>query len=179
MELVSMAKKEMEKKEFAWDTEKKIGEFGDSKLKTEVRICTLNGNTYVSAQQSVMSAKTGDWKRTKNNTMRMDIFKGLQDIVGKWELEAAFGTDGLAEVVEAPKKSGGLKAKQQAAGARAKASEEKKEALKLKDLSADEQKELKSALKGNGMKVADVNIIKDGNRLAIEVKASKQIVVIR
>jgi hypothetical protein len=150
MELVMMAKKTTEKgtekKEFAWDTEKMIGEFGDNKKKTEVRICTLNGKTYVSAQTSVMSAKTGDWKRTKNNTMEMSLFKDLQEMVGKWEMAEAFGaSEGVIEVAGAktkrttakkenksaePKavapKSGGLKAKKQAEGAKAKASSKKK-----------------------------------------------------
>jgi hypothetical protein len=178
MELVTMAK-ETKKMEFAWDTEKKIGEFGDNKKRTEVRICTLDAKTYVSATTYIasQSPKAVDgWKRTKNNTMEMSIFKDLQEFVSKWEMMNAFGSETEAK---APAKPNTLKAKQQAQGARAKAAEQKKEALKLKDLSADEQKELKSALKSNGMKVADVIIIKDGNRLAIEVKATGQIVVIK
>jgi hypothetical protein len=129
MELVSMVKankETTEKKEFAWDTEKTLGSFGDDKKKTEVRICTLNDKTYVSAQTSVMSAKTGDWKRTKNNTMEMSLFKELQHFVGEWELQTAFeGTSSAQVLKKEPKKSGGLKAKKQAEGAKAKATKKK------------------------------------------------------
>ena len=138
--------KQTEKKEFAWDNEKVIGEFGDSKKKTEVKICTLNGKTFVSAQTYVMSAKTEDWKRTKNNTMEMSMFKDLQEVLSKWEMEEAFkGTKAektlkkaaasktkqekelkelKEELTSEAKKSGGLKAKKQAQGARAKAKKE-------------------------------------------------------
>lgn len=94
-----MAEKKTAKKEFAWDTEKRIGEFGDDKRKTEVNICTLNGKTYVSAQHYVMSAKIGDWKRAKNNTMEIGIFKELQAIVSDWEMIEAFKSDIEEEIV--------------------------------------------------------------------------------
>lgn len=107
-----MAKQTTEKKEFAWDTEKLIGEFGDNKKKTEVRICTLSGKTYVSAQSYVMSAKTNDWKRTKNNTMEMSLFKELQHFVGKWEMQEAFaGKEETIEEKKPKKEKAPLKAK--------------------------------------------------------------------
>lgn len=42
----------------------------------------------------------------------------------------------------------------------------------LKDLSKELQKEIKSILKGNGLKVKDSNIFKDGNNILLEIKNS-------
>lgn len=113
-----MAKKTTEKKEFSWDTEKVIGQYGNEKERHTVNICTLNGKTYVQDTKEVMTAKNG-WKRTKGNTMPLENFKELQAIVGTWEMEDAFGssikTTDEKIIIEAPKKSG-LKAKHQAKG---------------------------------------------------------------
>jgi len=92
-----------EKKEFAWDTEVKIGEFGDSKERHTVNICTLNGKTYVQDVKEVMTQKNG-WKLAKRTSLTMDVFKELQDMVGRWELDSAFGSDSAVKVVEKPKK---------------------------------------------------------------------------
>jgi hypothetical protein len=106
-ELDIMAKKTKEVKEFAWDTETQIGEFGDSKTRNTVNICTLNGKTYVQNVKEVMTAKNG-WKRTKGTTVEMSVFKELQHIVGEWELGNAFS--GSEDVKIEPKPSGGLNA---------------------------------------------------------------------
>lgn len=83
--------KTTEKKEFAWDTEVAIGEFGNDKERHSVNICTLNGKTYVQDIKEVHTKNNG-WKRTKGNTMTLDTFKELQRIVGDYELTNAFGT---------------------------------------------------------------------------------------
>lgn len=139
MELVGMAKKNTEvaeKKEFAWDTEEVISDIENGKTRMVTRICTLNGKTYISAQNYVWSAKLDDWKRTKNNTMTVEVFKQMQEVFGDWELKAAFAGTMTARVqtktenkVAKPraakkekeeKPAKGLKAKKEAQGAKSK-----------------------------------------------------------
>lgn len=48
----------------------------------------------------------------------------------------------------------------------------------LKDLPKDLQKEVKSILNGNGLKVRDVIIYVDGSRVALEIKETGQMVSI-
>lgn len=107
-----MAKATTEKKEFAWDTEIKIGEFGNDKQRHTVNLCTLNGKTYVQDVKEVFTQKNG-WKRTKGNTLEMSVFKELQDIVGNHELTSAFEGGTTKQVVE-KKPAKGLTAKHQA-----------------------------------------------------------------
>lgn len=101
-----------EKKEFKWDSEVKVGEYGNEKERHTVNICTLNGKTYVQDMKEVYTQKNG-WKRTKGNTMTLENFKELQNLVGAWELGSSF--DG-SEEVQVETKSTGLKAKHQAKG---------------------------------------------------------------
>jgi hypothetical protein len=87
METMKMVK---EKKEFAWDAETRIGEFGDDKSRHEVFITELNDKTYVQATKYVQT-KAGE-KRAKNFTMPLDNFDQLYDIVSDWKLKGAFGS---------------------------------------------------------------------------------------
>ena len=48
----------------------------------------------------------------------------------------------------------------------------------FKDLPKDIQKEVKGILNGNGMKVSDTIIHRDGNKFALEVKKTGQIVTV-
>lgn len=79
-----------EKKEFSWDTQTRIGGYGDAKERHEVFICTLNGKTYIQDTKEVKTAK-GEWKRAKGATMPLDNFKSLQEVFSKHELADAFG----------------------------------------------------------------------------------------
>lgn len=79
-----------EKKEFTWDAETRIGEFGDDKSRHEVFITELKGKTYVQATKYV-TTQAGE-KRAKNFTMPLDDFEQLNDVLTDWKLKGAFGS---------------------------------------------------------------------------------------
>lgn len=104
--------KQTEKKEFTWDTQTKIGAYGDAKERHEVFLCTLNGKTYIQDTKEVHTVKNG-WKRTKGNTMPLENFKELQHILNMHE-SGAVEKAGRVTIEAPPKPATGLKAKHQA-----------------------------------------------------------------
>jgi hypothetical protein len=74
-----------EKKEFAWDSEVKIGGYEvGNKERHEVKICTLNDKQFVVDTKIVMKATT-DWVPVKNTSIPLDNFHRLTDIVNTWK----------------------------------------------------------------------------------------------
>ena len=69
-------------KQFAWDTENVIGEVNVSdKVKHEVMHCTLKGQAYI----AIVEWKLGNegWKRSKNRTVKLDVFKAAASILNE------------------------------------------------------------------------------------------------
>ncbi|UGO47831.1 hypothetical protein MCCARTNEY_257 [Bacillus phage vB_BanH_McCartney] len=67
-------------KQFAWDTEEKIGEVNVSdKVKHEVIHCTLKDTPYI----AIVEWKLGNegWKRSKNRTLKLDVLKETMSII--------------------------------------------------------------------------------------------------
>ena len=104
-----------EKQEFSWDTQVRIGGYGDAKERHEVFLCTLNGKTYIQDVKEVHTVKNG-WKRVKGNTMPLENFKELQHILAVHESDDALAgistKQGNKTIIQAPGAS--LKAKHQA-----------------------------------------------------------------
>ena len=96
--------KATDKKEFAWDTENVIGQYGDSKERHVVKICTLNGKTYVVDEKSVEFKKDG-WKVVKNTTIEMGSFDTLVEMVNEWKLTQAFEGTNVAKAAKKAQKT--------------------------------------------------------------------------
>jgi hypothetical protein len=96
-ELVQMAKKATEKKEFAWDSEVLIRTLSDDKVRHEIKICTLNGKKFLVDTKLAFFQKDG-WKPVKNSTMELLIFEAAADAVSEWKLKEAFGGSSAVSV---------------------------------------------------------------------------------
>lgn len=103
-----------EKTDFKWDSEELLDLTETEKTKTETKLCKLTGKSYVTITRYVKSAKAPDgWKRIKNNTIELELFKRTYDIVSQWELVSSFA-DSDVKITEKP--STKLTARHQAKG---------------------------------------------------------------
>jgi hypothetical protein len=116
MEMLKMAKATKAekavtpKKEFAWDKQTRLGEYGDAKVRHEVFINELNGKKFIGDTAYLKTADGGE-KRTKSVSMELGNFKQLADFITGWELTSAFGSDSTLQVVEKVKAPKTTKAK--------------------------------------------------------------------
>lgn len=70
----------MGKREFSWDSEELIGTIQDgSKVKHEVKICTLSNTEYLVVTKHVL--KRDGWSIVRNQTFKMDVFSQLIELV--------------------------------------------------------------------------------------------------
>ncbi|QEG13595.1 putative DNA binding protein [Bacillus phage vB_BspM_MarvelLand] len=69
-------------KEFKWDTEVQIGEVKVSdKVRHDIIHCTLKGQAYI----AIVEWKLGNegWKRSKNRTVKLDVFEAAAAILNE------------------------------------------------------------------------------------------------
>jgi hypothetical protein len=50
--------------------------------------------------------------------------------------------------------------------------------IKMKELSIKKQKELRAILRGNGLTAHKVNLYNNGNKIGIELKATREIIAV-
>ena len=75
----------MSKKEFSWDSEVLVKTIERSdKERHEVKICELNGKTYVSVTKVILFQKDG-WKPVKNQVFEMGLFDEVVAAVSEWK----------------------------------------------------------------------------------------------
>lgn len=84
-----------EKKEFAWDTVKRLGDYVvvEDKEVHEVKICTLNGKTFLVDTKLVNKAASG-WTPVKNISIPANSMEKLMEFYSDWKLSDAFGSAG-------------------------------------------------------------------------------------
>jgi hypothetical protein len=75
----------MAKSEFAWDSEKAIGEVVESdKIKHELKLCILNDVKYISSTKWVL--KKDGWAIAKNQVFKKSVFESIAHIVANVNL---------------------------------------------------------------------------------------------